>query len=202
MFDDLVNLYDDFTKNERTQSLSRLAYENDFPFVKREPFGEQTTILRDFKIFQKKGVKRLLGIIHIPMREGMEGEIRFYDFLVTKDLETKTTSVVEIYVPDLNGAQCLIKPRTAIAKTFNLSSSTNTFKYFNKLFKTIPTYEFSEEIMLLLLDFPKVHVECQQDLCIFYRKNKQIKISEIFKIVTLAENFVSLLQNDANEDFV
>jgi len=115
MFDTLVKLYDDFSSNERTQSLSQLAKENQFDFTKRVSFGKQPTELKGFSIFKKKGTKRFIGVLQQAM-EGANGKIRFYDFLNTKDLETKTNSVVEIYCKDIYVDHFKIEPKSTFAK--------------------------------------------------------------------------------------
>ncbi len=200
MFEDLLNFYDDFTKNERTQSLSRLAEEQNFEFRKREPFGEQATILKAFDIFQKKGAKRFLGIIDIPTSELIEGNIRFYDYVVTKDLETKTSSIVEIYSPQTFPGEFSIRPRTSLSKL--LKSSSNLNAAFRKGFKVDSNFDLPTLTKEILLDFPKIRIEAKNEVFLFYRKNKQIPITDIFKIVGFAEDFIESFDNRDGEDFV
>jgi hypothetical protein len=202
LLEDLVNLYDDFTKNERTQSLSRFAIENNFEFTKREPFGEQVTTLRNFKIFNRKGVKRFIGIVKIPCREGIDAGIRFYDYLVTKDLETKSTSVIEVYIPNYDCGQFTIKPKKAISRLFSPTFSKSNRAQFNRRFKIHSNFDLSLRSMNLMLSHPKLTVEGFQDTLLFYQKNKSINIVDILDYVDFAEEFISTMDSVQSEDFV
>lgn len=202
MFEDLVNIYDDFTKNERTQSLARFASENEFLFSKREPFGEQMTVLRNFEIFKGKGVKRFIGIVKIPSREGIEAEIRFYDSLKTKDLETKSTSILELSVPNFIGESFRIKPKNAAAKIFSPSISKSPSARFKKRFKVEGNVEISSTIKILMLENPQLTVEGFRDTFLFYRRNKTIELNQILQFTDLAEEFVSHLESSYEDDFV
>ncbi|GLR16211.1 hypothetical protein [Portibacter lacus] len=202
MFDELVNIYDDFTKNERTQSLSRLAFENDLTFVKRESFGNQSIDLRGFKIFKKKGVKRFLGIINIPLREDLEGAIRFYDYLVTKDLETKTTSIIEIYFPEINTDPFIISPKSGLSKLIKFQRKNSLESQFSKVFKKDLDIHLSEHQMETMLANPKYTMEGDGSVFLYYRKNKQIDILELFDLIGTAEDFVLNFDGGNFDDFV
>ncbi|WP_235295761.1 hypothetical protein [Portibacter marinus] len=202
MFEDLISIYDNFTKNERTQSLSRLAYENQLQFIKREPFGEQQTRLKEFKLFDKKGVKRLLGIIDFKSQERSDLHIRFYDFIITKDLETKVTSVVEIHHSTVNAGYFMIKPLKGLSKLFRRSRRGDLNSIFDKNFKTIPPISLSTQAMETLLENPKITVECREDLFIFYMRNQQIKISEVLNIIDFAEELVHWINVAPYNDIV
>lgn len=202
MFEDLVNLYDDFTKNERTQSLSRFAIENNFEFSKREPFGEQVTILRNFKIFKRKGVKRFIGILKIPSREGLDASIRFYDYLVTKDLETKSTSIIEVYLPNYNCGQFIIRPKNAISRLLSPTFSKSISAQFKKRFTADANFDLSPKSMDLLLSLPKLTIEGFEDNVLFYRKNKSINLVDILEDVEFAEDFLASMDSVESDDFV
>jgi len=202
LFEDLVNIYDDFTKNERTQSLARFADENGFEFNKREPFGEQATLLRNFKIFKKKGVKRFIGIVKIPSREGLDAAFRFYDYLVTKDLETTTTSIIEIFIPDSTFGRFRIKAKNGLSRMLSQTFSKSIEAKFKKRFSVESNIDIPLRIKELMLDRSKLTVEGFEDTMLFYHHNKPIELTEIFDYVEFAEDFVSMLESTDYEDFV
>ena len=202
MFEDLVNIYDDFTKNERTQSLSRFAVENDLGFIKREPFGEQVTLLRNFRIFKGKGVKRFIGVIKIPTTESFDAEIRFYDYLVTKDLETRSTSVIEVCIPACDYGSFRIKPKNGISRLFSPTFSKSNRAKFNKRFTIDSSFDISPRTIDLMLTHPKLTVEGFQDTMLFYHRNESIELGDIFEYIEFAEDFISNTDSADSEDFV
>lgn len=207
MFDNLINIYDDFTKNERTQSLDKLAREYAFEFIKRETFGEQTTFIKAFDIFDKKGTKRFLGIISQKL-ENLQGVIRFYDYLKTKDLETKTTSIIEIHSPEFNLQAFTIRPRKGLGKARNIfKRKTTSLSEFHRNFKIIPNYSgqvinLADEAMYLLLELKGITVEVDEDYFLFYYKNKEIKLSEILPTMDIAEEFIEVFDIRKEDGFV
>ena len=208
MFDNLVNIYDDFTKNERTQSLERLASEYGFEFQKRESFGEQTTYIKGFKIFDTKGTKRFLGVLSQNLRSE-KGRIRFYDYLKTKDLETKTTSIVEIFVDDLFVDPFIIKPKKSFGRLKNLFSrgKENDLEEFYKKFKVLssadnPELMFSNSSLNSLLKRPGMRVEGEGNYLLFYFRNKEIKLIEALDIMDFAEAFIETIDASTEDGFV
>ena len=208
MFDGLVNLYDDFTKNERVQSLERLAFEYDFYFSKSEPYGEQTSDIKAFKLFDKKGTKRFLGILGQDLKN-KKGEIRFYDYLKTRDLETKTTSVIEIRSDDLDFEAFMIKPIKGLGKMRNIfkRSKHKDLSVFYNNFKIIPSdsqkaINLSEDALLLFSEFPGLTFEADRNYFLFYLKNKEIKLSEIIGNMDFAEEFMEKLADKIDDGFV
>ncbi len=201
MFENLVNIYDDFTKNERTQSLQRIAIEYGFEFEKRASFGTQSLDIRDFKIFKPKGTKRFLGILSQELRS-KRGEIRFYDYLKTADLETTTTSIIEIRSDDHFFDPIRIAPKKkvpSIGRLFKKKKS-DPLASFREVFKVISDYpedinKLGEEALLNLLRYPKMTVEIVGNYFLFYFKNKEMKLTATLDYMDFAEEFLELSQD-------
>jgi len=208
MLDNLVKIYDDFAKSGRIQDLEQLAKELGYPFAKRMPFGPQTTEIKGFNLFSKKGSKRFIGVISIPAK-AFKGSIRFYDYLNTRDLETSTHSVIEIHCEDLYTDEFIIQPKGALRKMKGLFvAPSNPFphlKDFNSKFEISAYYEGSilkESALDLMVDFPGITCEAEGNYLIFYYRKKEIPIAEIIDIVAFAEEFVRLTKFDTSDDYV
>ena len=210
MLDNLVKVFDDFSKGGRVQDLAQLAKEYSFSFEKRQSFGVQPTEIKGFKAFAKKGTKRLIGISSTnPLK--FKGKVRFYDYLKTKDLETSTTSIIEIFCEDIFTDYLMIQPKGVIKKMKGLFSSDRIyfpkFKSFHSQF--VITSEVDEEdsilresALSLMLDFPKVTCEAEGNHFLFYVRKKDIKIQDIIPTMEFAEEFVRLICFDKTGDFV
>ncbi len=210
MLDDLVNIFDDFTKNQRTQNLAQLGLENDLTFAKREAFGIQITFLKGFKIFSTKGKKRFIGILSLYL-DKIGANLRFYDYLNTKDLETKTTSVIEICCEEMDTEYFRISPKNSLrklAKYFKISRNRNTVnddflnQYKITLKNSLHPFKIQESVQLLLLKNPGLTIEAEGNYFLFYYKRKEIKIQDILYTFDVAEDFIKLLYLDYSEDFV
>lgn len=209
MLDTLVDLYDDFSFTQRVESISRIAYEQNFDFDKKQTYGEQPTDWKRFKLFQKKGVRRLLGVITLPLAQE-EGWVRFYDYYKTADLETQKSSVIEIYRPGQYMGDFFLKPKIktpSLKIPFLSRNDENPIREeYDQSRKT--TNRSNQELYLsdicmnLLLKFPKITVECIDDRIIFYRKGKHIQEIEILEHMDFAEEFVENLTTAYSDDFV
>lgn len=211
MLDNLVKIYDEFTKGDRVQNLSQLAQEEHLSFEKRQPFGQQTTDIKGFKIFSGKGSKRLIGILSRPPKTIIDARIRFYDYLVTKDLETKSHSVIELFVKDMDTDYFIIEPKGAIGKMKNIFYSAPLLfpelKEFHKSFRV--NYEHPDDVYLLkrsaldlMTQYPEMTCEAEGNYFLFYRRKKVMEVQEIIPCMEFAEEFISLLCYDDSEDFV
>lgn len=210
MLDKLVKLYDDFAKGERQLDLEQLSKEYQFSFIKRESFGIQTTYIKGFSDFNKKGSKRLIGILS-RSTEAFKGIIRYYDFLITRDLETTTHSVVEVYNDQLYTDYFKIEPKGAFRKMKGLFMSERKIfprlKEFHSKFiisskDPDATTILKQSALELLLDWPGLSVEAEGNYFLFILRKKEMKVSQIVSAVDLAEDFVRLLQFDVSDDFV
>lgn len=210
MLDNLVKVYDEFSKGGRVQDLEQLAREYKLSFTKRESFGKQTTEIKGFNIFSKKGAKRFIGILSLKS-EKFKGQIRFYDYLKTKDLETSTTSIIEIFCEDIYTDYFKISPKGAIGKMKGIFVSDQG--YFPELIefhsKFVISTEVEEEDLIiresalnLILDFPKITCEADGNYFLFYFRKKEAKIQDIISTIDFAEEFVRLLCFDESGDFV
>jgi len=210
MFNTLVKLYDDYASNERIQSLAQLAKEHHFDFTKRVTFGKQPTDLKPFSVFKTKGTKRFIGILEQPM-EGANGTIRFYDFLNTKDLETKSQSVIEIHCEDIYVDHFKIEPKSNFAKMkgFFVSQKQefddlpNFYKQFqisasNKDFNS----PFNRNALNLLENFSGIRLEADGHYFLFHYRKTEMELGEIMPTIDFAEEFVRLLCFDREGDYV
>ncbi len=210
MFDALVKLYDDFASKERIQNLAQLARENQFDFKNRIEFGRQPTALKEFDAFDKKGTKRFIGVLDQPM-EGAKGTVRFYDFLTTKDLETKSQSIVEIHCEDIFVDHFKIEPKSNFAKMkgFFVSDKLDfpDLKTFNSQFQISSSNEngatpLTRKALQLMEDFPGIRMEAEENYFLFYYLKKDIKLSDILPTIDFGEEFVRLLCFDREDDYV
>jgi hypothetical protein len=210
MFENLVDFFDDFTKNQRIESLNTLAEENGFEYHKKEPFGNQPSQLKGFKATAMKGTKRLLGVCVLPLR-GLKGTIRFYDFLNTKDLETKTTSIIEIFTEDIFSEYLMISPKNAFGKMkgFFVSDKkdypdqSEFYKNYHITTKNPEDdYHLKESVIKVFGQNPGLTMESEGNYFIFYNRKKEMKIPVILENIDFAEEVVQLFCFDNSEDFV
>lgn len=208
MLDNLVKIYDDFTKGGRTQDLQQLAKELNYSFSKRDSFGTQTTEIKGLDIFSKKGTKRLIGVIDFPST-AFKGTIRFYDYLNTKDLETATTSIVEVRCEDLLTERFKIQPRGPLRKMKGLFlRSANPFSYLKEFNSKFEIEEFDdgsllkESAMELMTEFPGITCEAEGNYLVFYYRHKEVSIADIVSMVAFAEEFTRLTKDDLSGDYV
>lgn len=210
MFDTLVKLYDEYTNKERVQNLAQLAREHQFRFTNRVEFGRQPTLLKEFDAFRKKGTKRFIGVMEQAM-EGAKGTLRFYDFLNTKDLETKTQSIVEIHCEDIFVDHFKIEPKSNFAKMKGFFISDNLdfpdLTTFNSQFQISSSNEdgttpLTRKALQLMEEFPGIRLEAEGHYFLFYYSKKEMSLSEIIPTVDFGEEFVKLLSFDREDDYV
>lgn len=210
MIDKLVNLYDDFTKRNRIEDLEQLGREYGFEYEKRASYGHRPTELKTFNAFSGKGNKRLLGVL-TAATDAFKGTSKFYDYLNTKDLETKTQSIVEIYCDDFFADPIIIQPKSGLSKLKGwLVSEARQFpelKEFYQLFKVSTEHQedslwLSEKALSLLIDFPGLTLEAQGNHFIFYYRKKELELTKIMPLVEMAEEFVRLTCHDRSADYV
>lgn len=210
MFDQLVSVYDAWSKGGRAQDLEQLAMEYEFKFSKREPLGQQVSQIKGFELIKKKGTSRLLGIIEGDLIEG-EGILRAYDFLRTQDLETMTTTVIEIYSESVRVDYFKISPKGFF------SGAMKMFKRYPKPFPKEKAFHkqfiiqsksrhletiLTPELMDLMLDEPDLTMEGYGSYFIFYKKNKTLPVLEIMPNVAYAEECVGLLARGESSGYV
>ncbi len=210
MIDKIVTIFDDFTKGERMQDLAQLAKENNIPFKKKVSFGIQSTAIKGFKLFTGKGTKRLIGLL-TPSVGNFEGKIRFYDYLVTKDLETKTHSVIEVSMPGLYTDYFMIEPKGAISKMKSIFVTHPLIfpelKDFHAKFEVHSeeaddTSILKKSILSLMTEYPGLTCEAMDNQLIFYYKKKTIEVQRVLPMIHFAIEFVRLLCYDNSDDFV
>ncbi len=210
MIDKLVNLYDDFAKGDRIRELERLADDEMFGFNKRSPIADQKIEIRGFRVFAKKGSKRFIGIMEFGGR-AMNGFIRFYDYLRTVDLETKSTSVIEVYCEDIFTEYVKIEPKNAFDKMKGFfTSGSNRFPEltdFHQQFQILSRVQngdawLNEKALSTMIDFPNLTMEAEGNYFVFYQKNKTMEVHKILPSLAYAEEFVQLTTYDQSNDFV
>jgi len=210
MFDQLVSVYDSWSKGGRALDLEQLAMEHEFQFSKREPLGTQLSQIKGFDLIKKKGTSRLLGILEGEMIDG-EGLLRAYDFMRTQDLETYTTTVIEICSDVVDVDYFKITPRGF------LSGAKKLFKKYAKPFPRIKAFHkqffvetkspqiestITPDVMNLLLEEPDLTVEGCGAFFIFYKKNKTLPVLEIMPKVAFAEEVVNLICKGESSGYV
>lgn len=207
MVDQLVKVYDDIFKSSRSQDLSILANENGFTYSKRQSFSSQTSAIKGFKVFSKKGAKRFLGIMEEPAA-GFDGHTRFYDFLRTRDLETYTTSVIEIHSKELFADHLIIEPKGALEKFKGFfASETRDFPELKEFYSSFQISSLNPDAshilnpaaLQLMSQMPKLTCEAEGNYFMFYIRKKEMKIKHILRYIDLAEEFVELLHNNPSQ---
>lgn len=210
MIDNLVKVYDDFFKSERMKELSQVAGEYQLRFERRASFADQHLQIKGFKLFQGKGAKRLIGILSEETTD-FPGHLRFYDYAYTKDLETFTTSVIEITSDELFSDYVMIQPKGAFTKMKNFFVADQ--KLFPRLTNFHANFQIStktsdamlllrESALELLTQFPNITIEAEGNHFLFYQRKKIIPVHKIHTMMNFAEDFVDLLYFDEVDDYV
>jgi len=210
MIDKLVNVFDQFMQGDRIQELSLLASDYKLSFYKRSPISAEVIEIRGFEVFGKKGTKRFVGIIGEPSNP-FKGQIRFYDYLRTKDLETKTTSVIEVYCEDIYTDYIKIEPKGTFAKMKGFFTTENQqfpdIKSFYQAFQISSKEEggarwLNKSALQSMEDYPGMTIEASGNHFLFYYRNKQMPVQNIISMMEFAEEFVRLTCFDRSQDFV
>ena len=210
MFDKLINIYDQWAKGGRAKDLEQLAREVNFRYDQRVEFGNQPSDIKSFKVFSQKGIKRFMGVMETDLEKG-NGTIRFYDYIRTKDLETYTRSVVEVYCEDLRTDYFKIEPKGFINRTKNIFKSGpkifSDVKAFHKKFY-IETespevkYVLNRKALDLMLDFPNLNMEAKGHCFVFYQKKEEMPIDQIMPLIDFAEELVGQLGTGEDSGYV
>ncbi len=210
MIDQLVKVFDTLTKAGRFEELSLLANDYKLDFKKRSLISAERTEIRGFKVFSKKGAKRFLGILG-QASDKFNGQIRFYDFANTKDLETKTTSVIEINCEDIYVDYVEIEPKGTFSKMKGFFVSENLqfpeLTTFNQQFQISSRREngsfwLNKAALVILNDYPGLTMEAEGNNFLFYFRKKEMPVQDIIKAMDMAEEFVRLTCFDQSDDFV
>lgn len=210
MIDQLVNVFDQITKGGRIQELSLLAKDYNLSFKKRSAINSERTEIRGFDLFARKGVKRFIGILSQKL-ESFNGQIRFYDFAVTKDLETKTSSVIEVNCEDIYVDYVKIEPKSTFSKMKGFFVSDNPpfpdLSVFNQQFQVSSRQEngalwLTKSALEELTNFKGLTMEAEGNNFLFYYRKKEIPVQDVIKMIDFAEDFVRLACFDHTDDFV
>ncbi len=210
MVDKLLDIFDNLTRGARIEELNQLAQEYNLGFQKRLDFAKERIDIKGFKLFGKKGAKRLLGVISI-LSESFEGSVRFYDYMNTRDLETYTTSVVEVYCAQVNNPYVKIEPKNAFDKMKGFFvSEQKQFENIDAFYQNfqISTKQEGDDFWLKpaalqhLLNFPGITLEAEGSSFIFYIRKKKLEVPQIIPRMDFAEEFVRLICFDYSGDFV
>jgi len=210
MLDKLVDIYDSWSKGGRAKDLKQLAKEYDFRYERRVEFGDQPSDIKSFKVFSKKGIKRFMGVMETDLEKG-NGTARFYDYIRTRDLETYTRSVVEVYCEDIKTHYFHIEPKSLINRATNIFKSRLKIhpqvKAFHKNFyihteSQDVQYVLNRKVLDLLLDYPKLQMEAQGHCFVFYLKKEEMPIGQIMPLMDFAEEVVSLLGTGEDDGYV
>lgn len=209
MLDDLVKVFDDFTKKSRIQELETLSRERGIPFMKKMSYEKRPTKLKGFKPFIKKGTKRMIGIMEVAPTKFI-GEIKFYDYLRTKDLETTTQSIIEVICNELDSPYCIVRPKSAFKKMKNIFvTEENDLPYVSEFHRRYYVSEDTEgafilkpSVMELMAEYKGLTMEAKGDYLLLYFKNKEIKVHQVLEYIKLAEELVALICYDDSADYV
>jgi hypothetical protein len=209
MLDELVKVFDDFTKKGRIQELETLSREHGIPFKRKMGYEKRPTKLKGFKPFVKKGTKRMIGVMEVTPTQ-FEGEIKFYDYLRTKDLETKSQSTIEVYCKELDSPYCMVSPKSAFKKMKNIFVTEDmelpfVYEFHRKYFiseDTEDVFILRPSVMELMADHKGLTLEAKGDYLLLYYKNKEIKVHQVLEHLKLAEELVALICYDDSEDYV
>lgn len=210
MLDKLVDIYDNWSKGARAKDLKQLAREVDFRYERRVEFGNQPSDIKSFKVFSKKGIKRFMGVMETDLEKG-KGTARFYDYIRTRDLETYTRSIVEIYCEDIRTDYFFVEPKGVVSWTKNIFKSNPKIhpkvKSFHKQFyihtesKEVQ-YVLNSKVLDLIQDYPNLKMEAKGHCFVFYLKKKEMPVDEIMPFMDFAEEVVSLLGTGEDGGYV
>ncbi len=210
VIDNLVKAYDEMFKSDRMQELGQVANEYQLNFNKRVSFAEQDLSLKGFKLFQVKGAKRLIGVLSQNTVD-FPGHIRFYDFVYTKDLETFSSSVIEINCTEAFTDYFIIQPKGAFSKMKDFFvSNQKPFPHLKDFHTNFQISTKSSDAMIVLREpalellnqYPNITVEAQGNHFLFYTRKKAMPVHKIIETMNFAEDFIDMLYLDDEQDFV
>lgn len=210
MLDKLVDLYDSWSKGARAKDLEQLASEFDLRYERRVEFGDQPSDIKSFNVFSKKGIKRFMGVMETDLEKG-KGTARFYDYIRTKDLETFSRSVVEIYCEDIRTDYFFIEPKGIFTRTkhmfkprLKIHPKLKTFhkKFYIDTISEEVQYVLNRKVLDLMLDYPNLKMEAKGHCFVFYLKKGEMPVDQIMPFIDFAEELVSLLGTGEDVGYV
>ncbi|MDX1476131.1 MAG: hypothetical protein R3301_00450 [Saprospiraceae bacterium] len=205
VFDDFIGK---FYTNDRIVALGKLAAEHGWAFAKRARFAEQTTEIKHFKLFKGKRGKRVTGLCEIGLAD-TGSATRVYDYIYYSDGGKKKTTVIEVFVPDLFLTQFRIFPKPALKSLFQRSRNGDpALDLFDKHYQietadpAATDQEVPDSVLAMIAPEKGCTLEGAGQYLVFYKKHKQLPVSEILPAVDLVLNIADAVQHDHEKDFV
>jgi len=209
IFDDLKNT---IWQDDRILAFRQLAIDEGFEISDRERFGNQAIGLKGFKLFQGKRGKRLKSVLYKTQRNSSL-KTRIYDYAYFGDSKTRTTTVIEFFLPQWNFSEMLIRPKSNLQKMKSfLGKQRVLFPEVVDFHKTYHIYapneenlkyELNEEFLDLLGGQKKLWMEANRNYILFYIKHKPIPLPQLMETYELSQDLLdALIHGHSSEEYV
>ena len=209
IFDDLKNT---IWQDDRVLAFRQFAADEGFEISDRERFGNQATGLKGFRLFQGKRGKRLKSVLY-KIQSNSSLKTRIYDYAYFGDSKTRTTTVIEFFLPQWNFSEMLIRPKSNIQKMKSFfGKKTLLFPeitHFHKIYhihgpnEENLKYELNEEFLELLGEHKKLWMEANRNFILFYIKHKPIPLPKLMDTYEFSQDLLdTLIHGHSSEEYV
>lgn len=209
IFDDLKN---SIWQDDRVLAFRQFAADEGFKINDRERFGNQATGLKGFRLFQGKRGKRLKSVLY-KKQPNSSLKTRIYDYAYFGDSKTRTSTVIEFFLPQWNFSEMLIRPKSNIQKMKSFfGKQTLLFPEITHFHKTyhIQTgngenlkYELNEEFLDLLGQHKQLWMEANRNFILFYVKHQPISLPQLMDTYEFSQDLLdALIHGHSSEEYV
>ncbi len=209
IFDDLKNT---IWKDDRVLAFHQLAETEGFKINDRERFGSQAIGLKGFQLFKGKRGKRLKNVLYkIDHKSSLKA--RIYDYAYFGDSKTRTSTVIEFYLPQWRFSEMLIRPKSKLHKMKSFFGKQRVlFPEIVDFHKTYQIqapiidnlkYELNEEFLDLFADQKQLWMEAKGNFILFYIKHKPIPLPKLLETYEYSKDLLdALLHGHSSEEYV
>ena len=209
IFDDLKNT---IWQDDRVLAFRRLAEAEGFELFDRERFGNQEIGLKGFQLFKGKKGKRLKSVLYKTERNSSL-KTRIYDYAYFGDSKTRTTTVIEFYLPQWNFSEMLLRPKSNLHKMKAFFGKQRILfpevAHFHKTYHIYAPnaenlkYELNEEFVALMAEQKSIWMEANENFILFYIKQKPIPLSQLMETYEFAQDLLEvLIHGHSSEEYV
>ncbi|MFK7979707.1 MAG: hypothetical protein AB8G86_06975 [Saprospiraceae bacterium] len=209
IFDDLKNT---IWQDDRVLAFRRLAEEEGFDLHDRERFGNQEIGIKGFQLFKGKRGKRLKSVLYKTERNSSL-KTRIYDYAYFGDSKTRTTTVIEFYLPQWNFSEMLIRPKSNLHKMKAFFGKQRMLfpevAHFHKAYHIYAPnaenlkYELNEEFVDLMAEQKRIWMEANGNFILFYIKRKPIPLGQLMETYEFAQDLLEvLIHGHSSEEYV
>ncbi len=209
IFDDLKNT---IWQDDRVLAFRKLAVAENFEINDRERFGNQAIGLKGFQLFQGKRGKRLKSVLYQKERN-TSLKTRIYDYAYFGDSKTRTSTVIEFYLPQWNFSEMLIRPKSNFHKMKAFFGKQRVLfpdiVQFHKTYHIYAPktdnlrYELNEEFLDLIAEQKRIWMEAKGNFILFYTKNKPMPLDQLMEHYEFSRDLLdALIHGHSSEEYV